>query len=219
MRGNIVKIISNSSAVNSKNSFRRCFRGKSRPPVIYRNNNSAWMTSKIWTEYLNDLNKSMIKEKRKILMFVDNCPGHTYQKLSNINLMFLPQNTTSRLQPMDAGVIHSLKASYRQRFGKRLLAVFDEKKFFELKDIDLYESIIMLTNAWNELRPQIIQNCFRKTGFIKDFEVECLDSDLNPCVNSDISVNTNDWNEITDAMGSKQLDFEEYVTCDDNVMH
>ena len=49
-----------------------------------------------------------------------------------------------------------------------------------------------------------------------DSEVECLDSDLNPCVNSDISVNTND--EITDAMGSKQLDFEEYVTCDDNVL-
>ena len=40
-----------------------------------------------------------------------------------------PQNTTSRLQPMDAVVIHSLKASYRQRFVKSLLAIFDEKKF------------------------------------------------------------------------------------------
>ncbi len=43
-----------------------CFRGKELIPIIYRNNLSSWMTTEIFTEFLHNLNKRMIKENRKI---------------------------------------------------------------------------------------------------------------------------------------------------------
>ena len=33
--------------------------------------------------------------------------------LTNIELVYLPPNTTAHLQPMDAGIIHSFKAKYK----------------------------------------------------------------------------------------------------------
>ena len=36
--------------------------------------------------------------------------------LTNIKLVYLSPNTTAHLQPMDAGIIHSFKAKYKQDF-------------------------------------------------------------------------------------------------------
>jgi len=46
-------------------------------------------------------------------------------KLTNIELVYLPPNTTAHLQPMDAGIIHSFKAKYKQEFCKHLIRQFD----------------------------------------------------------------------------------------------
>ena len=51
------------------------------------------------------------KEKKKVALIIDNCPVHSMiDKLKSIELIFLPPNTKSKLQPMDQGVIRSLKA-------------------------------------------------------------------------------------------------------------
>ena len=50
----------------------------------------------------------MIAEGRIVLLFLDNAPSHPkilQEGLKNIKLEFLPNNTTSRLQPCDAGII------------------------------------------------------------------------------------------------------------------
>ena len=46
-------------------------------------------------------------------------------KLTNIKLVYLPPNTTAHLQPMDAGIIHSFKAKYKQEFCKHIIYQFD----------------------------------------------------------------------------------------------
>lgn len=56
----------------------------------------------------------MIKENRKIIMFLDNAASHPNDEYSNIKLAFLPPNTTSVLQPLDAGIIQAFKLSYRK---------------------------------------------------------------------------------------------------------
>ena len=45
-------------------------------------------------------------------MFVDNCSSHPDIEASDIKLVFLPPNTTSKLQPMDGGVIQAVKTNY-----------------------------------------------------------------------------------------------------------
>jgi len=53
------------------------------------------------------------KEGRHILLLIDNAPGHVVDEeeraLSNVKVEFLPPNTTSKIQPMDAGIIAAFK--------------------------------------------------------------------------------------------------------------
>ncbi|KAI0221967.1 Tigger transposable element-derived protein 6, partial [Lamellibrachia satsuma] len=92
----------------------RHFKGidKAALPITYRANRKAWMTSVLFKEWLDKLNSKMKLQGRNILLFVDNCGAHPEVKLTNVKMVFLPPNTTSRLQPCDAGIIAALKAHY-----------------------------------------------------------------------------------------------------------
>nr|CCA19947.1 PREDICTED: similar to Tigger transposable elementderived protein 6 putative [Albugo laibachii Nc14] len=69
-------------------------------------------------EWLNELNERMKKEGRQIMLLLDNASAHCTEKLlSNVEIEMLPPNTTSVLQPMDAGVIACLKAYFHRRQG------------------------------------------------------------------------------------------------------
>ena len=48
----------------------------------------AWMTTSIFTTWLNQLNNRMRFEQRRILMFVDNCAAHPDVQLSYVKLVF-----------------------------------------------------------------------------------------------------------------------------------
>jgi len=83
-------------------------------PVDYYWNSTAWMQVSIWNEYLKKLNVQMQSQNRKILLLVDNAPVHIINEdnnLTNVTIYFLPPNTTSHLQPCDAGIINSFKVS------------------------------------------------------------------------------------------------------------
>ncbi|KAL0247973.1 hypothetical protein GEMRC1_003212 [Eukaryota sp. GEM-RC1] len=100
---------------------------------------------------------------------IDNFAGHklddaSVAELSNLELLFLPANTTSRLQPLDQGIIRSWKSKYRNRF-KRVAAtgVFRRGIEYSLKD-----AVDNLTDAWNQVTQTVIVNCWRKAGFGDD---------------------------------------------------
>jgi len=103
----------------------RAFRGKKSLPVKYRFNSTSWMTGDIFEEFAQTLNKNMVKNSRKVLLFVDNCPSHQMIILSNVKIVFLPKNTTSRLQPLDQGVIKCLKGYYRLSLARKLVSMID----------------------------------------------------------------------------------------------
>lgn len=54
------------------------------------------------------------KEKRHVVLFIDNCPAHP--KIDNLRSvkLFFPPNATSVLQSMDQGIINSVKVHYRK---------------------------------------------------------------------------------------------------------
>ena len=75
-----------------------------------------WMTGVLFDECVRKVDSSFRDQSRKVTLLTDNCPAHPEIKnFTNINLVFLPQHTTSVLQPMDEGVIRSLKAHYRKK--------------------------------------------------------------------------------------------------------
>ena len=51
--------------------------------VTYRSNKCGWMTTPIFTEFLNSLNNKMWRQDHQI-MFLDNCLSHPHLQLSNI---------------------------------------------------------------------------------------------------------------------------------------
>ena len=88
-------------------------------------------------------------------------------RFSNIKIIFLPKNTTSRLQPLDARIIKNFKVHYRRLLLKHTLAQIDGTDFTAstiVKTINVLTAIRWIKKAWNEVKPQTIINCFRKTG-------------------------------------------------------
>ena len=68
-------------------------------------------------EYFKEIRQKNESKKRKVILFLDNatCHPETAQAgLKNIKLVFLPKNTISRLQPLDAGIIRNFKHKYRK---------------------------------------------------------------------------------------------------------
>ncbi len=97
----------------------RCFgkKGTFNPEIYvqYLANTKAWMTSPIYQQWLRDLDRRMRIANRHICLLVDNAPSHIHEGLefTNITVVFLPPNTTSHIQPCDAGIIKNFKLKYR----------------------------------------------------------------------------------------------------------
>ena len=165
------------------------------------------MTSDIFVQHLRNFNQEMKQQNRNIALIVDNCRSHPFIELSNIKVIFLPPNTTSVLQPMDAGVIHSIKSRYRVMLCRKLLALLEVKPNPTSRDFNLFDSIIMLNKSWAEVKVTTIQNCFTKSGFSSDSAVEETDE------TQDII-----WTEITANLGLSGLPFEDYVSADNSIV-
>lgn len=88
---------------------------KSNFRVTYEANKKAWMTGKIFETWLKRLNHKMRVHNRNILLFMDKCSSHPRLTFSNLKIDFFLPNTTSKLQPMDAGIIQNLKMIYRKK--------------------------------------------------------------------------------------------------------
>lgn len=146
--------------VIGKSKQPRCFKHVKTLPVKYEGNKRAWMTSELFSKELRSWDATLRKKNRKILVLVDNCPAHCkIENLTNINLMFLPPNVTSVLQPMDQGIIRSFKCHFR----KLLILKFIEHSENKNK-ISVLQAIRFMAEAWNAVTEETIKNCFKKSG-------------------------------------------------------
>lgn len=77
------------------------------PNFYYAFSPSAWVTSSIFLRYLLILNEMFKSQNRKTAVILDNCASHNVHTsdLTHIKLFFLPPNTTSIGQPLDAGLL------------------------------------------------------------------------------------------------------------------
>ena len=134
--------------------------------VHYVNNTKAWMTGHLFSEFLHHFDKH-IKAKKNcpVLLLLDNVSSHHPDvDLQCVKLHYFPPNCTSHLQPLDAGIIRSCKAIYRQHQVKRLIELLEENK---PADINLKEAIRYIAMAWKTITPSTIKNCWRHTGILQ----------------------------------------------------
>ena len=94
----------------------------------YYNKKKSWITTAVFNTWITNCNHNLkwMQGNHKVVLCVDQASSHVLQDLSNIRIQFLPPNTTSKLQPMDQGVIRSLKCHYRSRLTERYLAGITE---------------------------------------------------------------------------------------------
>ncbi|XP_069105391.1 tigger transposable element-derived protein 4-like [Argopecten irradians] len=164
-------------------------------PVDYYFNSKAWMTSAIFEDFLKKLNRKMKAQKRKILLFIDNAPSHPSIDLSNVEVKFLPPNTTSLTQPMDQGIIQATKLKFRKRQMVHMVKEVDKCSTIcgsdILKKITILDAILWFSNSWNEVESQTIVKCFAKAGFK-------IRPSMESCENENIENHSDDDDDADD---------------------
>ncbi|CAF1172021.1 unnamed protein product [Rotaria sordida] len=139
----------------------RCFKNIDikKLPVLWCSNRNSWMTCKIFTEWLIDLDSIMRKQKRHILLFLDNAPVHPHDvQLENIKLKFFPANTTAKIQPMDQGVIRAFKAYYRRSLVKHIIASAGVAAKADDINVTALDAVYWIQNTWDAVTETTIRN-------------------------------------------------------------
>jgi len=90
----------------------------------------------LFTEWFHQCFISEVKEylEKEVLLIIDNAPGHLHSIIiedENVQVVFLPPNTTSLLQPLDHGIISCVKASYTRQTFEMIRAAIDADPNFK----------------------------------------------------------------------------------------
>ena len=188
-----------------------CFKNVKTKPLEYSANKKAWMTAELFSEWIIKLNKKFRCQKRKVLLFVDNCTAHkkdSIPPLSNIKVVYFPANMTSVLQPMDQGIIKNFKHFYRVLLVKNVLSdQFNKNKDNQIK-VDVLQAARMCSTAWDQVTSKTVANCFKKAGYLhaedKDEEIE--------------ETNENDKEQnVVEILDDPNNDWENFVNIDENL--
>ena len=125
----------------------RCFKNVTCLPCRYRHQKKSWMGGILFEEWALELDRNFLSEGRKVALVIDNCPAHPHiENLKAIKLFFLPPNTTSITQPMDQGVITSLKVRYRTNVFRKVIRSLGKNN--TLPKISLLHGMPMLVPDW-----------------------------------------------------------------------
>ena len=113
----------------------------------------------------------------RILLLMDNATSHAIPgsdstelhglkciSLSNITIVFLPLNTTSVIQPLDAGITAAFKQRYRAELLRWYVQQFDSDPTRDLSKqlADIRQAITWSAQVWQDISEQTIRNCWRK---------------------------------------------------------
>jgi hypothetical protein len=172
--------------------------------VTYKSSSKAWMTGLLFQSWIREFDAKMAG--RNVVLLLDNAPSHVTNNLNlhNTTVRLLPPNTTSRIQPLDAGVIMSFKCHYRSHFVKWLLERYESDD--ENKKLDVLTAAQFVARAWNEVSPRTIHNCFRHTEILP----------IVQNLNEELDINDNDLMEelCTNVKGLRlwnEMDVNEYI--------
>lgn len=144
-------------------------------------------------------------QNRSVAIILDNCSSHNVESsdLTKIKLYFLPPNTTSIGQPLDAGyysfifirfysylgIIECTKRNYRTFLAKsKLDYIYKNKENIDHKEqpfsIDFYSAAKRFVKSFESVSVDTIKNCWKKCDIYKSNSISQMNlfnySLLNP---------------------------------------
>nr|XP_016847311.1 PREDICTED: jerky protein homolog-like isoform X1 [Anolis carolinensis] len=150
-------------------------------PVKYYNQKSAQMTREIFKDWFFKefvpSTEKYLKENglpRKAVLLLDNAPTHPdAEELQDgdIKAMFLPPNATAICQPMDQGILDTLKRNYCRKLLSTMIEEIEEGQDIteKLKRINVKEVAYWAARAWTDVRaPTIARSWMKLLGEDKD---------------------------------------------------
>ena len=134
---------------------------QARPNYAQKN---AWVDSEIFADWFHKEFVPAVKHLSgkslpvKALLLLDNAPAHPDESVlissdKSIKAVFLPPNTTALIQPMDQGVLKSLKQHYHKSLLRKLLLLDEEgdSMITFVKKINVKDAIYMTAVAWDDI--------------------------------------------------------------------
>ncbi|CAM4474416.1 unnamed protein product [Lepidochelys kempii] len=139
----------------------RCFNHliRAKLPVMYANSKNAWMRRHIFDDWFYNSfvptvgkhlrSKKLKVLKAKALLLLDNCPAHPPAKSlvssdGKIRVLYLPFNTTSKIQPLDQGIIQNFKNNYRRELILVIVSCTSSGISEFLKQLNMKEIIYLV---------------------------------------------------------------------------
>ncbi|XP_033215053.1 zinc finger protein 37-like isoform X1 [Belonocnema kinseyi] len=191
-----------------KSATPRCFRnGNVDLPVNYASQSRSGMTGKIVIEWYKNVFMKSVKarktdEKEKFLLLLNNTLCHPpVEELNKIDPQFkvsyLPPNVSSLIQPMDQGIIQSMKRNYKKIFLRRMRADENSGNIVNfVKSWTLLDTSFAAASAWDNVSEITISKCWKKllgdqTPFVEESDPVVTDVTdlLNSVTSSEIHSN------------------------------
>ena len=155
-----------------------CFRRK-RIPLRYLSQKRAWMDANLFQKWFDEVFAPSVRQwtTRKVVLILDNCPGHVLvNNYSYIEIVYLPPNVTSVYQPMDMGIIISLKRRYKKKLVLKLLeAIENWDQLVQLQPLQPYgckgldhgcKPKNISSECWAAVTSETIVNCYIKSNIL-----------------------------------------------------
>ena len=156
----------------------RCFKGVDMKllPVHYSGQKNAWMDCGLFLEWFHchfipyvRMKLEALGQECKAVLVLDNCSAHPDQSElvsedGKIIAKFLPANVTSLIQPMDQGVIETLKRSYKKKLLRGVIIADDQGESIIdfIKSVNMSRVIQFVSEAWNEVKATILRKSWNK---------------------------------------------------------
>lgn len=176
-------------------------------PVHFMANKKAWVTSALFATWFND---SFVPEVEKymeemglpfkVLLIVDNAPGHPCIEHPKVQIVFLPPNTTSLIQPLDQGIIANFKKHYIKLTFSYILKKLENDKLSLTevwKKFSILDCINHIIAAIGQIKQHTLNSCW------KAIWPECV---INRNVTENASTLLSEISELAHNIGGEGFD-------------
>lgn len=159
--------------------------------VVYDHQVKAWQDGSSMLRLFHRIKREARRRHRRFYILLDNCSSHVFAARmldptgsvltsftfeDTITILFLPPNATSSCQPLDQGIIRSLKAGYRKAQLSTLLSEYElwqnsrdltcTVRFPVHQHTHMRNTLRWLQEAHGNLSENTIRRCFVKANIL-----------------------------------------------------